>query len=248
MAESSEPSLVASFFESWSVYLGNVPLVGSYHFRMMFAGLGALFTGRLFQIALATTDFFLRLKMKDSWPSRNFDRYLALTNAHLGVETKDSILHLVNYLLLASLGIGIVVIGAPLGLMVGTLLGMFKSYAGILQGVGFLSPIIVGGALYVYCIAVLHLEAGVAVKLGTADPKNRQEEADAMLKQHVIPFAVYMLFALLGSWAGVILCCVGIVLTMPYVVVAGYVGMINLFGITPADVESFLAQEAEIVE
>lgn len=241
MNDSPPRSLVDSFAESWSVYLRNPPQVWSYLFRLCFAAIGALLSGRLMtQLALASIDFFLRLKARDPWPSRSFERYLGLTNAQLGVGAMEGFANLFNYMLWILIGLVIVIVGVPSGLAIAAVQGGLGGPSISSLFVALLVPLVLGGIPFCYAVAVLHLQAGIVVKLGTANLRDRQEEVAATLRRHVLPFALYMGAATLASYAGLFLCCVGILVTLPYAVVAGYVGVINLFGIALADVERFL--------
>ena len=69
MSMAQTGTLTASFFESWGLYLMNILRVWGFVFIAGFRAIGAVFTGKLDQIALAIIDFFVRLKAKDPSPN-----------------------------------------------------------------------------------------------------------------------------------------------------------------------------------
>jgi hypothetical protein len=108
---------------------------------------------------------------------------------------------------------------------------------------GFLGALFLAGLVYFRSIAILVLNAGLFIKFGPGDITAHNTEINAILKQHAMPFAFYCLVAAIASYVGIIFCCVGIFLTIPYMAVAMYVGMINTLGIQVSDIDKFLTSE-----
>jgi len=238
---STKVDLVGSYFESWGLYLKNLDTVWGFTFTAGFRAIGALFSGKLIQMALATTDFYLRLKDGDSLPSANFSRIMDLTNTQIGVDQKALRKGAGNEMLTSILGVLIAVLGAPIGLVVGGVIGMLVHLGFLGALVGFFAPLAIGGIIYFRSLAVMMLGAGLFIKFGPEEIKQRQQEADATVQQHTPAFAFYAMAALISSWAGLVLCCIGVFFTVPFAPTAFYVGMINTLEITTADVDKFLS-------
>ncbi|MBN1505492.1 MAG: hypothetical protein JW955_01530 [Sedimentisphaerales bacterium] len=218
--------LASSFFESWGLYFQNIGSVWAFSFVIGFRAIGAFFSGKMLQIALAATDFFVKLKAKDPSPNQNIDRLCSLSNEHLGIDAKKNRKEMFKVMSPAIL----VVMLCPIAAVVGAI---------TLGWLGFFGVLLLAALVYFRALTILMLNVGLFIKFGPGDIEAHRTEINSILKQYTIPFASYMCLSAVASYAGLILCCIGIFLTAPYMGVAGYVGMINILGIQISDIDKF---------
>lgn len=240
VTETAKPTapmdLRGSLGQSLRFYASNANQVWFFTMRSGFRALGALFEGRLFQLGLAVTDYFLKLKSRQPSPDANFARIMELTSSQLGGATGGVFRGMGAAIFAVLLG----VIGTPLCFVVGLAVGTVSGAGGLIGVLAALGVLSVAAFMYFRALATMVLGLGVAVKLGPGEFERRKEEAASLLKGKEIPFALYLSKAFFISLSGIVLCFMGIFLTIPCFPAAMYIGMINALGITEQDVDRFL--------
>jgi hypothetical protein len=234
----AQRGLLGSLTEALWLYARNADRVWFFTMRSGFGAIGALFQGKVFQVGLAVTDFFLRLKSRQPSPDANYTRIMDLSSEQLG----GSLAGAIRGIGLAIFAVLFGAIGAPvcfvLGLVVGAIAGR-----GVL--VGFIAALVVlalASFMYFRALATMVLGLGVAIKFGPAGLESRREEAQSLLRRKMVPFALFLDMSFGIALLGLLLLIVGIFVTIPYFPTAMYVGMINTLGITEQDVEKFLKE------
>jgi len=239
--DSSSGDLVVSYFESCTLYARNLDRLWFYGISAGFRSFGALLSGRILQFTLATTDYFLRLKRGEHEPDANCERIMDLSHQQLGVDAGQFKQGMKDAMWLLALGAGIAVLGALVGSAVGALFGSMLRQPVLFAVGGCLVPLLLGTFIVCQTLAKMMLQAGLLIKFGPEEVARRRGEMDAIVRRHKHAFALYAMAAMAGSQVGLVLCCVGVFLTIPFSTPAIYVGMINTLGITSADMDKFLS-------
>ncbi|MBM4085571.1 MAG: hypothetical protein FJ272_12330, partial [Planctomycetes bacterium] len=126
--------------------------------RSGFRGIGALFGGKLFQLGLAVTDFFLRLKSGQPSPDANFARIMDLTATQLGAASEGGMRGIGSAIFAVLLG----VIGAPACLLLGLAVGAISGHGGWVGVIAALVVLALAVFMYFRALATMVLGLGVA--------------------------------------------------------------------------------------
>jgi hypothetical protein len=219
--------------ESVSLGLSNLGEVLGTTYTCGFAAIGALLSGRIFNAYLAWCAYVIALREGTPEPRKRFEQVLALP------REKAIVLPSILPLMLAG---GLVGIGMAIVLMIGLpIFGLLSFFSSILLPLFFVVAVFWGAMMLMFRIQARYVLGAIAAAKCAAPGSTFDE---SMVKQVIEPllwpWSVLCATALLFGSMGMILCCIGSIVTVPLFALAMYLGAVDAIGLTTEDIDRFL--------